>query len=281
VIYIGTDEAGYGPLLGPLVIAATVFESEAPRSALVAEGADDSKVVYTRRGRPGLARVLAPCFDVPSPIELSTLLERHSVRGDPRAPYPWYGDVKEAEYAGFSRPPEFRALYFNPVCEHEYNAACARDGSKGTVLFRETMRVVRAALADLPPREPVDLLCDKHGARNSYGGLLMAELGPINMVTERETRAQSSYRLEVDGRPMQVRFLAKADALDAPVALASMTAKYVRELFMEAFNDFFAARREGLRRTAGYTVDGRRFLGDIGDLLQDLQLDADTLTRDR
>ena len=60
-----------------------------------------------------------------------------------------------------------------------------------------------------------------------------------------------------------------------------MTAKYVRELFMEAFNDFFAARRSGLRRTAGYTVDGRRFLADIGDLLEDLEWTTDNLIRDR
>jgi len=281
VIYIGTDEAGYGPLLGPLVIAATVFESDAPRSELVAEGAADSKVVYTRRGRAGLARVLAPCFDVASPTTLTALLEKHSVRGDPRANYDWYGDVAEADYAGLARPPEFRALYFNPVCVSEFNAACARDGSKGTVLFRETMRVVRAALDDLPPDQEVDVLCDKLGGRNSYGGLLMAELGPTNMVTESETRAQSSYRLTVNRRPLRVRFVAKADAHDTPAALASMTAKYVRELFMEALNDFFAARQEGLRRTAGYAVDGRRFLDDIRGLLEELQVDADSFVRVR
>jgi len=275
------DEAGYGPLLGPLVIAATVFESDEPRSELEAEGAADSKIVYTRRGRAGLARVLRPCFDVGAPVTLSALLERHSVRGDPRSAYPWYGDVTDEVDGAFSKPPDFRALYFNPMCEREFNEACARDGSKGTVLFRETMRVLRAALDELSPDQEVDVLCDKHGGRNSYGGLLMAELGPSNMVTERESRAQSSYRLMVNRRPMRVRFVAKADALDPAVALASMTAKYVRELFMEGFNDFFTARREGLRRTAGYAVDGRRFLGEVRDLLEDLKVDADTFVRAR
>ena len=80
---------------------------------------------------------------------------------------------------------------------------------------------------------------------------------------------------------MRVRFVAKADAHDAPAALASMTAKYVRELFMEGLNDFFAAKRKGLRRTAGYAVDGRRFLDDVRDLLEELKVDADRFVRTR
>ena len=52
-------------------------------------------------------------------------------------------------------------------------------------------------------------------------------------------------------------------------------------LFMEAFNAYFAARREGLRPTAGYTTDGRRFLADIEGLLAELGIERDSLVRDR
>ncbi|MHC4952432.1 MAG: hypothetical protein ACYTGZ_00955 [Planctomycetota bacterium] len=281
MIYIGTDEAGYGPLLGPLVIAATVFESDAPRAALTADGVADSKVVYTRRGRAGLGRVLAPCFDVEQPLSLASLLARHSVRGDPRSAYPWYGDVQDVAHDPGPRPAGFRALHVNPVCEQEFNAGCARDGSKGTVLFRETMRAVRVALADLPPDADVDITLDKHGGRRRYSGLLMAELGPRNLLTERETPLHSSYSLRLGERAIRMRFLAKADALDQPVALASMAAKYVRELFMEALNSFFLARRAGLKKTAGYAVDGRRFLEDVQPVLEDLAIQSDTFVRSR
>ena len=40
-----------------------------------------------------------------------------------------------------------------------------------------------------------------------------------------------------------------------PTALASMTAKYLRELSMRAFNEFWCARVTGLRPTAGYPMD--------------------------
>ena len=44
-----------------------------------------------------------------------------------------------------------------------------------------------------------------------------------------------------------------------PTALASMTAKYLRELSMRAFNEFWCARVPGLRPTAGYPGDAPRF----------------------
>ena len=78
---------------------------------------------------------------------------------------------------------------------------------------------------------------------------------------------------------MRVRFLRKADAVDPAAALASMTAKYVRELFMESLNAFFAARVEGLKPTAGYYSDGRRFLADVEDVLGELECGRDGFVR--
>ena len=73
----------------------------------------------------------------------------------------------------------------------------------------------------------------------------------------------------------------QADGSDPLAALASMAAKYMRELFMEGFNAYFAARQEGLRPTAGYTTDGRRFLDDIGGVLTELGIERESLVRDR
>ncbi|MHC4850178.1 MAG: hypothetical protein ACYTEG_17245 [Planctomycetota bacterium] len=280
MFYVGTDEAGYGPLLGPLVIAATLFETDGSRASLAADGVGDSKQVYTRRGRAGLARVLGPCFGG-DPLTLADLLASHSVQPDPRAAYPWYGDASEAVDPAACSLPGFRALRFNPICEREFNDACAREGSKGTLLFRETMRVLRGVLEEVPAGAAVDVLCDKLGGRRRYADLLMAELGPSSLLTERECADHSSYRLVAGGRTLGIRFQAKADALDPPVALASMTAKFIRELFMEALNDFFASRRDGLRRTAGYTVDGRRFLEDVRPVLADLDLPEECFVRSR
>lgn len=262
MLHIGTDEAGYGPLLGPLVVAAAVYDTERARGQIPGRGIADSKVLYGRGGRPALAAALGPYLGFAPPVTLSTLLDRLSVRGDPRPGYPWYGEVTDADPKPGRPPASFRRLFVNPVCERDFNAGCADWGGKGGLLFRETMRVVKAAL-DHDPGRDATVVCDKHGGRNRYAGLLMAELGPSTLVTERESAQRSAYRLTLEGRTVRIRFVPRADATDKPVALASMTAKYVRELFMEALNAFFGARVEGLRPTAGYYGDGRRFIREV------------------
>ncbi len=80
---------------------------------------------------------------------------------------------------------------------------------------------------------------------------------------------------------MRITFKPKADAGDGPAALASMAAKYLRELFMESFNAFFAERIEGLKPTAGYYEDGRRFMQDVGGTLRRLGIERTALVRSR
>ncbi len=278
MLIIGTDEAGYGPLLGPLVIVAAVYETDRPRRHLPGAGIADSKVIYTRGGRDALAEVLGPYLGVNQPLRLSTLLSQLSVRGDPRGGYRWYGDVEDTVPAPGRAPASFSRLYLNPVCERDYNEGCKTHGNKAGLLFTETMRVVRAALDDAPGRD-ANVVCDKHGGRNRYAALLMAEFCPLTLIAERESAARSSYRLRLADRQLTIRFVPKADRDDKPVALASMAAKYLRELFMEGLNAFFASRVEGLRPTAGYHGDGNRFLEEVGPVLADLGCAKDEFVR--
>jgi len=55
----------------------------------------------------------------------------------------------------------------------------------------------------------------------------------------------------------------KCESWSLPTALASMVAKYVRELSMDQLNGYFAERVPGLRPTAGYGLDAWRFLDDV------------------
>ncbi|MFM8817867.1 MAG: hypothetical protein ACKOHI_08385, partial [Phycisphaerales bacterium] len=64
-----------------------------------------------------------------------------------------------------------------------------------------------------------------------------------------------------------------------PIALASMAAKFARELHMRRLNAFFARHVPGLAPTAGYVQDGRRFLDDVGAAAKRLGIAREALVR--
>jgi hypothetical protein len=66
-----------------------------------------------------------------------------------------------------------------------------------------------------------------------------------------------------------------------PTALASMTAKYLRELSMRAFNEFWCSRIPNLRPTAGYPKDAHRFRSAIAAAQKELKIDDHALWRNR
>ena len=60
-----------------------------------------------------------------------------------------------------------------------------------------------------------------------------------------------------------------------------MVSKYVREMFLRLFNDFWAGHVQGLEPTAGYYVDGRRFYGEIEPAMTSLGVRPDMVYRSK
>ena len=100
---------------------------------------------------------------------------------------------------------------------------------------------------------------DKHGGRNFYADVLSQACPGATITPVVEGPALSRYVLTSPGRRVEVAFEPRADAGDGLVALASMASKAVRERWMGVFNAYWARRVPGLRPTAGYPVDARRF----------------------
>lgn len=185
----------------------------------------------------------------------------------------------------------------------EFNASVDRLRLKSEVVAEATTALVveslGAALARLgalgfeTPRFAL-ILCDKLGGRNHYETLLRARFDVERFVALRERRDASVYRFTASagrdrlgattrfGRPIrfEIRFTAKGEA-NAPTALASIVAKYLRELSMSLFNDFWrrALEPEKLRPTAGYPVDALRFRADVENIRQKLRIPDDVFWR--
>jgi hypothetical protein len=316
VLRFGLDEAGYGPLLGPLVIGGAALRVPAREkdSALRARlrgiacrargrltqaplpvSMDDSKEVHGRWGVPGLARGVCAATVAsgrPAPTDLADLLERFGDRPpDAFAVDPWFAGPREARIPPWPAPDGFRerlasrgvemlGVSVSPVTAAELNDACDAVDNKGRVLFLKTIALLSRML-DAHPGEEVEVVLDREGGRLDYEDDL-ASAFPFHPIRhEPSPRGESWYVLEQAGRPVRLRFATGADRIDLATGLASMAAKLTRELFMERLNAWFATRRPGLRPTAGYRGDGWRFLDDTQPVIESERIDRRRLVRIR
>ena len=317
MIHVGLDEAGYGPLLGPLVVGAAAFrvhdvsartptlrerlaglvsDAAGPRTKLALPVAiDDSKAVHGRFGVPGLARGVA--FAVvgsgrPAPTDLADWLERFSDRGvDAFEVDPWFAGPAEERIAAYDVPAGLResmclrgvepvALVVSPATPFELNDAFDRLDNKGRVLFLATAALLVRVMGEFPGEE-MSVVLDRQGGRLDYDAYL-AEVFPYQRVRRLPSaKGVSRYAFEEGGREVRLAFTTKGDRVDLPTGLASMAAKLTRELFMGRLNAWFLARMPALRGTAGYVEDGRRFLADVAPVLRAERVELRRLIRSR
>ncbi len=316
---IATDEAGYGPNLGPLVVTATVWEVSAGvrhedlyhtlRDAVIsgrpARGdrrirIADSKQLYQPRGgvqaieRGALAALHST--GVPLPSHWRQLWQSASPASMTELDQiPWYVNYDEAlpiaqSASALSQDAatlvegmnqtgvRLLAIESSVLFAGMFNRRLAKLGNKSTVLSQLTLELVRHSIESLP-HAPIHVLCDKHGGRNRYAGILQACFGDF-IAVRHESKSASLYCWGSGHRRVECCFQAKADRV-LSAALASMHAKYLRELAMRAFNQFWQSRSEGLRPTAGYPTDARRFRAEIESPLRNLGIAESLLWRER
>ena len=297
---VGVDEAGYGPNLGPFVMTSVACRADdtladaclwralrpAVRRADDADdgrfAVDDSKAVYsTMRGLAALEHgVLAALWrDQSGP--LSTFIDAFCA--EPVAAElggeAWY--TGDGGLPGHATPDEIAtaAVRFDEactaagvrgwkacsvvVCPPRFNALLDAAGTKGAVLAHALAELLRASRSLAPLDESLTFHIDKHGGRNTYTAQLQDAFAADFVQPLQEGMLASVYRVHGLGRDVRLAFRPRADSGHFCVALASMVSKYLRERLMEEFNRFWLEHTPGLKPTAGYPGDARRFYDAI------------------
>ena len=163
-----------------------------------------------------------------------------------------------------------------------FNAECGRHGSKAAVAAGLALARLRELWGLLEPESECDAgspglayaFLDRQGGRTDYAAFLQAIDPGARLRVVRESAAQSAYTLADDRRELRIVVEVEADSKRFPVALASMAAKYARDLAMLRFNDRYAREFPDLKPTQGYGVDGRRWISDAAAYLTRDQLRA-------
>ena len=276
MIILGTDEAGYGPNLGPLVVSLTVWEADAENLSSLFEPLNkagipvgDSKKLYH-----GGSLVT---------LETGVLVPMRSMKKDV---LPMVNDAEKItqlvpKFEEILRKHQIRFfdMQHRSVEPEEFNQLLDRFDSKGSLLSNITLHLIAKRLETLTQGN-VLILCDKHGGRNRYLDILTEFFAGEFIQVLQESRESSVYRIISEGRHWEFRFLAKGET-HLPIALASMSSKYHRELAMLRFNAFWQSHVPNLQPTAGYPEDAKRFKRQIADAQKRLGITDENFWRKR
>ena len=306
-ITCGIDEAGYGPMLGPLCIAAAAFRipgntqtaprphadlwsmldravCRAPRDPQGRIPIADSKRLKrpnsVKRGHPleHLERGVLACMPELPPTD-DALLDALGARlpGTPHyraepAPLPLGRDAASLRIDAARLAAAMHRAGVEPVgirCvvidERTFNDAVRAAGTKARTTALGIIPLARwAARHAEAAGDRLDLVCDQQSGRTDDTPLL-AECFPGARI-DRTSNADGARTYAV-GTDHTARVMPEAEDHHLPVALASMTAKLVRELAMIRFNAYWSSRLPELKPTAGYVADARRWLRDAAPVL--------------
>ena len=319
-ILAGIDEAGFGPVLGPLVVSASVFRmpddlvgqclwrelaATVTRKRFATSPAlpvADSKAMRVRNdGLVHIERGVLGMFHQfgGPPRTLRELLRRLAEPTAERMDqYPWYAGVDlpiptEADAQDISlranalaeamraRRIRLESINAEPVLAGDYNRLVAATRNKSVALLGLTGKLIWRIFNKYAGRELTRIVADRQGGRMRYLPSLqrMFDGAAIKIIDESERC--SAYQVRWRGREAEISFMTKGESAHLPVALASMVSKYLRELFMVLLNRWWAGRVADLKPTAGYYVDGARFLRDIDACISGEGVDRSLLVRSR
>lgn len=316
----GVDEAGLGPILGPLVVGGVAMAgpegadpwrllrrhvSRAAHQKGKVRVADSKKVNQGPHGLLRLEETALVFWAARHGEPPATLADWLLQLGHDLAPLrrcPWYEELAlplpraaDRDWLSLTGALVARALEragielvdiaLRAVDVEEWNLLIADTDNKSRAHFHAYAEVLGRLLRGLDGRlgagDAGHVVADRCGGRMHYLHDLRRLCPEARVTVLHERPAVSAYRVEQASGAVTVTFAERAEDRAFPTALASCCAKYLRELMVECLNRWFTARVPDLKPTAGYYVDGHRFLADVAHEIDAMALPRHRLVRVR
>jgi len=282
-VFVGIDENGYGPKLGPLIVTSVGVRSELDNTPLVLRVnishknirgllIDSKQVFKARRYSKGelLALALIKVFKGRYPETFFDLLDMLSLGSSPRASCKFKDlrcmyDFKLPAWSN-SKPDklaediasDLRAIRFFPfalkalfICPWNFNHKIKLYGSKVRLNFEAFKSHWTWYLSQIDKTDKLKVFCDKLSGVKRYGSYLR---GKYMFSTREESGNLSFYSLRTYNRGLsfELSFIKKGDEQVWLISASSIVGKYIRELSMVAISKFLSDYFGEKIRFSGY-----------------------------
>ncbi|MHC4076515.1 MAG: ribonuclease H family protein [Planctomycetota bacterium] len=317
-VLAGIDEAGFGPILGPLTVSSVAFsipeslikkdlwlllkKSTANKRKHLAGRLliTDSKKAHTK-AQPikHLERTVLTCLKSigHTPATITELLDLLSPDCIERLKdYPWHQNCQHHKLPFDSADMKIasavlkedlasnniKLLNLKSCCLDvaHYNKMVEVVKNKATVLFAATSQLIKH-IYDSCNDENLQIIIDRQGGRVHYRTNLQRMFPDMTLKILQQSPANSSYELTAGTKKVRLHFTVAADQRFLPVSLASMVSKYLRELLVANINRYFTSHCSQLKPTAGYWKDGLRFIDDLKKFTPNIRYKKQHLIRVR
>ncbi len=300
-IFSGIDEAALGPVLGPYCATTVSFnkKSELELSDIFADlkdlRIDDSKKLYksgySLEPLESTALTFISIFLDKTPKNAKDLLEKLTISKESISNLqniPWYKNITQMKLPVSTNLNKIEHLISNTslfmaaknislsnistetVPAEKFNSYLNKGLNKS-----ETCQEILTPLIQKSLQKNCRINIDRQGGRRYYGEWLV-DIFPLTSISIiKETKEESSYSIN----DTKINFVVKGDDKFAETSLASIISKYLREILMISFNNYWKQKIPTIKKTAGYPQDGKRFIKDL--INNNIDFDENLLIRKR